>query len=447
MGDFRHTGRKLREAHAAHRRRCDRKRALRSEAVRARRRVVGKALACAGILALLLACALVVGDSDYHATPIGWIPFLSAVLAIAGGFAYLQVIKAKLTFSESSDLRDCERDSDVRFTVRFNNASPLFIFRVEAFFYISDLYGNKASEASTTLALSPHESYDLGFSTKFEHIGTYTAGLDRIVVQDFLGLFETTVRNERRRQVNVTPKLQAIDDIRFSADAMQETTKAAKSHVADSMDYSHVREYVPGDPLKTIHWKLSARSDHYLTRLYEVYTNPGVAVVLDFFGPSDEAGELMAMFDCVVESGLSLSQHAREKGMDVDLLYVDKRGDAQSLSTWSKEDLPRLVDEMPRMRRDLALAQEAAGLLSDQISSRYGQNNLVICSANLDSEMVSLAVEAKLRRRSPLFIAVVPRKLTGRALDAYTKPLSRLDASDIPYIVLSNANDLRGVRA
>ena len=388
-----------------------------------------------------------VGDSDYRATAIGWVPFLSAVLAIAGAFAYLQVVKAKLAFSEASDMRDCERDSDVRFTVRFDNASPLFVFRVEAFFYISDLYGNIASEASTTFALSPHESLDLGFSTKFEHIGTYTAGLDRIVVEDFLGLFSATVRNGRRREVSVVPKLQPIDDIRFSADAMQETTKAAKSHAADSLDYSHVREYVPGDPLKAIHWKLSARSDHYLTRLYEVCTNPGVAVVLDFFGPSDEAGELMAMFDCVVEAGLSISKHAREKGMDAELLYVDKRGDAQRLPSWSKEDLPRLVGEMPRMSRDARLAHEAAGILNDQISSRYGQNNLVICSANLDSEMVSLAVEAKLRRRSPLFVAVVPRKLTGRALDAYVKPLSKLDASDIPYLVLSSANDLRGVRA
>ncbi len=437
----------MREAHAARRRARDRKRALRSDAVRARRRVAARALACVVVLALLLACALVVGDSDYHATAIGWIPFLSAVFAIAGGFLYLQVVKARLSFAETSDMRDCERDSDVRFTVRFDNASPLFVFRIEAHFYISDLYGNIASEAATTLALSPHESFDLGFSTKFEHIGTYTAGLDRIVVEDFLGLFSTTVRNERRREVNVTPKLQPIDDIRFSADAMQETTKAAKSHVADSMDYSHVREYVPGDPLKTIHWKLSARTDHYLTRLYEVYTNPGVAIVLDFFGPSDAAGELMAMFDCVVEAGFSIARHAHEKGMDADLLFVDKQGDAHSLPTWSREDLPRLVDEMPRMSRDSRLAQEAAGLLRDQISSRYGQNNLVVCSANLDSEMVSLAVEAKLRRRSPLFVAVVPRRLTGRALDAYVKPLSRLDASDIPYIVLSSANDLQGVRA
>ena len=440
-------GRDLRESRAARRRKRDRKRALRSPERRARRTAVVKACVCLGILALLLAMALVVGDSDYHATAIGWIPFFSAVLIVVGAFAYLQVVKAKLTFSEQSDLRDCERDSDVRFTVRFNNASPLFVFRVEACFFISDLYGNIASEASTTLALSPHESSDLGFSTKFEHIGTYTAGLEHIVVHDFLGLFSATVENERRRQVNVTPKLQTIDDIRFSADAMQETTKAAKSHVADSMDYSHVREYVPGDPLKTIHWKLSARSDHYLTRLYEVYTNPGVAVLLDFFGPSDEAGELMGMFDCVVESGFSIARHAREKGMDTELIYVDKRGDAQCLATWSKEDLPRIVGEMPKMSRDDALARAAQNVLNDQISSRYGQNNLVICSANLDSEMVSLAVEAKLRRRSPLFIAVVPRRLTGRALDAYTKPLARLDASDIPYIVLSNANDLQGVRA
>lgn len=437
----------MRETHAARKRRRNRKRALVSAARRARRVVAVKACVCAGVLALLLAMALVVGDSDYHATAIGWIPFLSAIAVIACAFSYLQVVKARLAFSEESTISDCERDSDVRFTVHFTNGSPLFIFRIEAHFFISDLYGNIASEAETTLSLSPRESYDLGFSTTFEHIGTYSAGLDRIVVQDFLGLFTATVPNKTRRQVNVTPKIAPIDAIRFSVDATQETMKAAKSHVADSMDYSHVRDYVPGDPLKTIHWKLSARSDHYLTRLYEVHTNPGVAVVLDFFGPSDEAGELMSMFDCVVEAGFSIASYAREQGMDTELRYVDKNREERCLTSWAREDLPRIVDDMPRMENDAASAGAAQDVIESQISSRYGQDNLVICSASIGSDMISLVVEAKLRRRSPLFIAVVPRSLTGRALDAYTKPLSRLDASDIPYVVLSSANDLQGVRA
>ena len=428
-------------------RRRERKRRRVSAQRRARRTLVLKACLCVGVVVLFLVLALVVGDGDYHATAIGWVPFFLVVLCIASAFAYLQVLKRSLRFTESSDVGDCQRDRDVRFTVHFSNASPLFFFRIEAYFYISDLFGDIASEAMTTLALSPHEEYDLGFTTKFEHIGTYTAGLDRVVLCDFLGLFTATIRNERRKQVNVTPKLQAIDNMQFSNDALLETTKAAKSVLADSMDYSHVREYVPGDPLKTIHWKLSARADHYMTRLYEVYTNPGVGIIMDFYGPSDEATELMGMFDAVVESAFSVGRHAREKGMDTELFYRDKHGQARRLETWSRDDMPRIIDDMPRMSNNPTDAAGALDLLRDQIVSRYGQNNIVVCSANVGSEMVSTVIEAKIRRRAPLLIAVVPRGMVGRERDAYCKSLSRLDAADIPYLVLASSNELEGVRA
>lgn len=437
----------LRDRYASWQKRRARKRARVAPERRARRAVACKAVVCAAVVATFLALALVVGDADYAATPIGWIPFLAVVVAIAFAFCYLQVLKRRVTFEDSSEVGDCERGSDVRFTVRFDNASPLFCFKIRAYFYVSDLYGNLASEASTTLSLSPFERYDLGFATTFDHIGTYTAGLDRIVICDFLGLFTATLRNDKRRQVSVVPKIQSLGPMRFSNEALLESTKAAKSVVADSMDYSHVREYVIGDPLKTIHWKLSARSDHYLTRLYEMYTNPAVGIVADFYAPSDEATELMGMFDAVVESAFSVGRYARERGMESAIAFRGTNGAARSIGQWTRADLPKIVDEMPKMSN--APADQAAGidLVRALSSERDGANNLVVCTADVSAEMVSSIIEAKLQRRYPLLIAVVPRGLVGRDRDAYCSALSRLEAVDIPYVIITSADELQGVSA
>lgn len=423
------------------------RRMSRSQRRQARRSAALKTVACVVVLGLCLALAWVVGSSDYRATAIGWVPFIACAAAIVGAFLYLQVLKRGFAMYEKSDFASCERGRDVKFTVRFRNKTPLFFFRIEAYFFVADLYGSTVSQNMTTLALAPFEKYDLDFMARFEHIGTYSAGLDRVVITDYLRLFTATLDGPRRTSVQVVPRIVPIERIEFSNEATLETTKAAKATLSDSMDYAGVRDYAPGDPLKTIHWKLSARSDHYYTRLYEAYTNPGVAVIMDFYGPGKTSQELMGMFDCVVETAFSVARYAQEQGMDTEIHYCDRRGQRVRYSAWRKEDLPRIVADMPSFSAQAAMQLGALDLVETQAMSQYGQNNLVVCTANVGSEMISTVIEAKMRHREPIVFAVAPRGLEGRERDRWVAPLARLDEAGIGYVVLSSADELQGVRA
>ena len=414
---------------------------------RARRSIALKALACVVVLGLCLALALVVGNQDYQATAIGWTPFIACAAAILGAFFYLQVLRRGLVMYEKTNLSSCERGRDVKFTVRFRNSTPLFFFRIEAYFFVADLYGSKVSEAMTTIALSPFEKYDMDFTTRFEHIGTYAAGLDRVVLTDYLRLFTVTLAGPHRTSVQVTPRLVPIERIEFSNEATLETTKALKTTFSDSLDYAGVRDYSPGDPLKTIHWKLSARTDHYFTRLYEAFSNPGVAVLLDFYGPGKSANELMAMFDCVVETAFSVAQYAREQGMETEIHFCDRHGERVRIASWRKSDLPKIVSQMPRFSNDAKMQIGALDLVKQQAMSQYGQNNLAICTANIGPEMISAVIDVKMRHREPILFAVAPRGLEGRDKDRWAAPLARLDEAGIGYVVLTSADELKGVRA
>lgn len=411
----------------------------------ARRAIAGKAIAVVCILAVLLALALVVGDNDYHATVVGWAPFAAAVFAIACAYAYVRAMAATLSLSEELDYSDCGRGQEVPFTVRIANKLPLVCFRIEASFFISDLFGNVAHESETVIALGPRERRELRFAATFDHIGTYTAGLRQVVVSDFLGLFTRTLRTGASHEVDVTPQLQLLEQVSFQDSATVETSKAAKAVVADSMDYSHVREYVMGDPLKTIHWKLSARAQGYLTRLYEVYREPGVAVIMDFYAPAKEALALMGMFDAVVESAFSIAEFTKGKGMDTEVFFTDKDGEKRKAVSWDEDDMPQLIADMPRMSNDEVNAPDALALLRDQVMSPSGQSMIIVCTASMNPELISAVVDAKARHRAPLMIAVVPMDLDGRALDDYCKPLAELDAANVPCVTIARSEEL-GVR-
>ena len=403
-------------------------------------RVVGVAL----VLIALLFVALFVGSDEYRPTLVGWIPFIMAVTAIVVAFLYVRVLRRALRITERNMVADCTRNEDVPFRITFSNRSPLFAFRMEAHFFTADLHGNPVSHRATTIALAPFETYDMAFNTRFEHIGTYQAGLDRVVVYDFLRLFSATLEGPKRARVQVIPRIVPVADVPFSQETVAEATRPSRAILSDSMDYAAVRDYVWGDPMKNIHWKLSARSENFLTKLFEVYTNPGVAVVLDFYGPAQGSRDLMKLFDCVVETGFSVARYAQWRGLETEIHYCDRLGGHARRTSWRKEDLPAIVSDMPQFTNDPRAEGDAIGVLRRQFMSSGGQSNLVVCTANFSPRMVEAIVGAKLQRRNPIVFAAVPKRLEGRERDEWVAPLARLDAEGIDYVVLSEVDEISG---
>lgn len=401
-----------------------------------------RALACIVVLALCLFLAFAVGDSNFKATPVGWVPFLSVLVAVILAFAYVQVLKRGLEAQDLSQVFDCRRGDASKLKVRLKNKTPLFYTRMQLCFYISDLFGNVASEISTTLSLAPFEDYECDFTARFDHVGTYSAGLSRIVVTDFLGLFSAQIDYPNRRAIQVTPRVVDLGTLELANDSELETTRPSKTVFSDSVDYAYVRDYVPGDPLKTIHWKLSARSENYLTRLFEESRSPGVAVVLDFYTKETRADKMMFMFDALVETAVSVCRCSQEMGLDTEMHFTDKAGEQQMLTSWDEDALGEIVSQLPQISADTRDAGAGLKLLNQQLNNQYGQNNLVAVTANLDAQIVSTMISAKMRQRTPLLFAIVPKDLEGRELDDWCATLRPLDEAGIVYRIVKSSDDL-----
>lgn len=435
----------LADRRAARRTARARARAIVAGKKRARRTRALKAVAVVLVFALLASLGFVVGDDSYQATLIGWAPFLIALVGVAVSAVYSAVLKSGIGFEEMTNVGSCQRDSEVVFSVAFKNRTPLLASRIVAHFYIADMFDNVASEGATTLSLSPFETYDLKFTARFEHLGTYHAGLREIEVADALGLFTSNLPNEDQSEVEVTPKILDLDAIEFSNTSMDEQTRAAKSVLADSMEYAYAREYVRGDPLKTIHWKLSARTGTFMTRLYEVYTNPSVLVIMDFYADSNEARDLMTMFDTVVESAFSIARFAARQGMDVAVAFRDRYGEDRMVTGLDDDAVTHTISDLPRMSNDPADASIAIDLLQRQSASPRGFNNIFVCTPNVGADMVSAVVGVKLARRSPTMVAVVPPSLLDdRERQNHCAALMRFEDDGIPYSIVTHASDLRG---
>lgn len=87
--------------------------------------------------------------------------------------------------------------------------------------------------------------------------GVYDLETLAIRRRDALGLFEAPVELRKRVRVVVYPTLYQV--------AHQDTLSRlfADELVAERQEWDKLREYVPGDPLRHVHWKTSAKHDEF----------------------------------------------------------------------------------------------------------------------------------------------------------------------------------------
>lgn len=90
--------------------------------------------------------------------------------------------------------------------------------------------------------------------------GVAILGPPTVTQRDPLGLVERTVPVESTAEIVVYPRPYDVGDRRSLLGLLSDDT------VAGDGEFDHLREYVPGDPLRRVHWKSSARHESLLVR-------------------------------------------------------------------------------------------------------------------------------------------------------------------------------------
>ena len=407
-------------------------------AIKRHKAIVGR------VLILVLAVAVCAVPVFFVNNVFGYLPLLVLVLTVVVSFVYLRILVRGFSFSEESMIPSCERGDDIDFVVHFKNATPLVVVRLEVSLYISDLFGEVDVEIPVTMPLMPFEDRDFSFDACFDHVGTYSAGVKQIKVCDLLGLFSKTIVNEKRHRVEVLPRLFDVSRVELTNVASQDSNKAFKPLVSDDMDYAGVRTYQWGDPLKTIHWKLSARNatKEYYTRLFETYTNPGLTIILDNSADEADSETLMFLFDCLVESALSVNFYARKQGIDSELCYISRAGVKKCTHIVRVDEASSLISDLTRI--SIGSGTPAFEMLQKETASLHGQDNVAFCTTHINEQIINCLIDMRMRKRNPILFVAVPRGLVDRERREYLKDLRRLDSLGVVYYAISSADELEG---
>jgi len=139
--------------------------------------------------------------------------------------------------------------------------------------------GNALRELTVPL-LGPHQQTTLPVTVPTERRGVITVGPLTVARQDPLGLLRREMTWRDVHRVHVHPKTVLLPP--NSAGLVRDLEGKSSTRLTDSdLSFHAVREYVPGDAMRHIHWKSTAKTGQLMVRQYEESQTARLAVLFD----------------------------------------------------------------------------------------------------------------------------------------------------------------------
>ncbi len=245
-----------------------------------------------GIISYILTLALTIFFALYMNATVGWFMLVALILApvLSVFFALLTTLFVRV----DCEMEDCllAKGDTCQMTVILQNKSlfPTTPLEVE----VLNGEGVKSNNKHILVSLLPFEKQSIQITFCAKICGPSNVGIKSVKATDYLGLLAFKIRKvsyeSLKRNVAVIPNMA---DVSLRDDKILKVMQASL-HAEDGDDTVEVssntfggfpgcdnREYVPGDPLKRVNWKQSAKRGRLLVRLDDVLSSKSVNLVLD----------------------------------------------------------------------------------------------------------------------------------------------------------------------
>lgn len=193
-----------------------------------------------------------------------------------------------------------------------------------------------------------------------EHCGKLLCKLEKAKVYDYLGLFWLRIQKKSAKPLVVRPvpvPMQYVPNLeQFAASSWRPKPGGGFS------EHHEMRQYVPGDKLNQVHWKLTAKTGEIIVREPMEPERNRVLIEMELRGTPDQLDQKFGQL-------LWLSDHLLQMGMKHELRVLTGDG-IQSRSVESTEDLEAAVDDL--LGQKMAAADRAMEAVAAAWCCRIG---------------------------------------------------------------------------
>ncbi len=303
------------------------------------------------IILYLIAIGICTLFALYMSASVGWVFVYMLVCAPIFSFGvtlFLKLTKKVSVHAEiSSGMLYKGESSTLRIIAENKSIYPVPAVKIKLFSPKS----LSSSEGSTSCVMSipPRSRSEIRVNYTARVWGICRIGVEFAFMHDFMGFFRFSVPCfDNVHEIKVFPNIpeipadapllrSAVERVKFYDDIEETKESENNSDFGGMPGYTH-REYVVGDPVRRINWKLSSKRDKYMVRLDDEIETVRQVIVLDPYGGNDifeneRAVEgMLASALGLLKSGFESTLYCRFKG-SFECFEISEPADVSALQT------------------------------------------------------------------------------------------------------------------
>jgi uncharacterized protein (DUF58 family) len=192
-----------------------------------------------------------------------------------------------------------------RFVLR--NKSPLPAAWIE----VIDHSNLPQYSASIVTGLAGNSSHSWHTNGVCNQRGLFTLGPTSLVTSDPLGFYRIELLDSHSVTLMITPPIVPLPEIRVAPGGKAGEGRPRPNAPERTVSAAGVREYMPGDSLRWVHWRTSAHRDELYVRLFENTPSGDWWIILDL----DETVQAGQGEQSTEEHGIILAASLADRGL------------------------------------------------------------------------------------------------------------------------------------
>ncbi|MCT8136614.1 DUF58 domain-containing protein [Anaerobacillus sp. CMMVII] len=374
---------------------------------------------------------------------VSWFLFYSTSLVLLTTLIYALVPIGNVEVSRKVSAERLVSGEDLRITITLSrrNPFPFFFFIVEDVIPEDWKLKNKHINSKQILYPSFDRNLVYSYTIRQPKRGEYQFSKVRIRTSDLFGLFNKEKVVSVKTEVVVYPSFQELNDWDVYNENEAEAYITSQRIIEDVTSVAGSREYVPGDRLTSIDWKVTARINKLMTKEFEEYLGQRFLIALDC-SIKDKGDALV--FEKAVELATSFTVHSYKQHYHLGLLSIGKDVSRYQIH-YGENHQASMLEHLAKLNFhlgnvfDFVFVNEINKITSDTI--------LVIVTTRITDAMVENVRRLKKKRVQTAFCFVTgSRKLTSYE----QSKLALITKLNVPYYVIGKNSfqvDLQGGEA
>lgn len=239
--------------------------------------------------------------------------------------------------------------------------------------------------------------------------GYFTFGPTFVSSGDLFGFFNQETEISDIDYLMVYPKILPMEKLGIPSKQPFGDIRIRKHMFQDPMLTSGIRDYQPGDSLKYIHWKSSARRGELQTKVFEQTTTIDMGIFLDVRTIKPPLwGTMPQLLEAAIIVAASISNYAMTEGYRVGLYANQTMRSSNKLislpPSQHKDQLRYILEALAHVHLHEAMPIEK--LVMNETRTLHWGSTIVVISAAPDDSLLSTLIQLKKVGRSVALISI-----------------------------------------